>query len=376
MGKRRGNGEGTIYKRQDGRWCAQLVQDITAKRITVYGKNRKEVQDKLRQLINEQELGVITRGHITLTDWITIYLNDYKKPLVRESTLIRYESIFNLHIKPALGQLELKKLQTGHLQRFYNSLGEKLSLSVLKLAHTLLLQSLKQAAKEGLISRNVAANTLLPRKEKRAVTAIGKEDIARFIKINKQEKYFLPVFLALTTGLRRGEVLVLLWENVDLQQGYLDVKHSLSLGRKGKVLIVNGKTEKAQRTVPLPQELIKQLKEHKRKQLEQKLKIGSLYQDSHLLFTKANGTALTTACLHKHFKQMLKRANLSGKIRFHDLRHTYATMLLEAGENPKVIQELLGHANISTTMDIYSHVTSRLKRKAVQRLDNILEELG
>lgn len=383
MSRKRGNGEGSIYRRKDGRWSGQVTAEKDpstgkVKRVTVYGKTRKEVQEKVRKLLNDKILGVsINPDNTTIEEWIHFYLENYKKHSVRESTFIRYESIFKLYIKANIGHILLRKLQTSDLQKFYNKIIiQKFSLSVIKLIHTIIYQSLKQAVKEGTLARNVAEHTLFPKKQLSEATALSKKDLAGFINFNRNHKYFLPVFLALTTGIRRGELLALLWEDIDFRQGRLKICRSLSLGRQGRAIIAECKTEKSKRIIPLPVEISRELKLHKAKQIKQKLKMGSFFQDNGLVFCKKDGNSFTTAAFHKNFKNMLNQAGLSNKIRFHDLRHTYATLLLEAGENPKVIQELLGHANISTTLDIYSHVSSQLKEQAVEKINSILKELG
>lgn len=382
LGSKRANGEGSIYKRKDGRWSGQVSGEINPftgkiRRVTVYGKSRNEVQNKVRKLLNDRESGIsIGQDKITLETWLSTYLNNYKKQMVRESTFIRYESIINLHIRPNIGKIQLRTLKTSDLQTLYNKLISKFSLSVVKLSHSIIYQSLKQAVKENILPRNVAENTLIPRKQKKEVRPLKKEDIADFIRVNKDNKYFLPVFLSLATGMRRGEILALLWENVNLDKGYIQISKSISLGKHNRVTIVDCKTEKSKRIVPLPEVIIKELKRHKSEQLKNKLRMGTLFQDNGLVFSQKHGGYLTTACFHKNFKRMLRESGISTDIRFHDLRHTYATMLLEAGENPKTIQELLGHANISTTLNIYSHVSCRLKEKAAEKINVLLKNLG
>lgn len=192
----------------------------------------------------------------------------------------------------------------------------------------------------------------------------------RFLKALENDRLKAAFITLLGTGLRRGELLALKWQNVELKQGTVAVKETLAWIAKKGFVFQPPKTEKSRRTVPLPDDVLAELKRHKVRQAEERLMLGELYQDNGLVFATELGTPIIPRNFERKYKALLKKAGLTG-VKLHSLRHTYATRLLEAGENLKMVQELLGHSRISVTADIYSHVSPELKRSAVAKLNGM-----
>jgi len=222
-----------------------------------------------------------------------------------------------------------------------------------------------------LIFRNVTEATKPPRQTKKAFKSLTSEEVQRFLLIAKEDDLFPAFLLGLGTGLQRGEILGLRWQDVDLKAGTIKVTQSLVRTKAG-LKFEPPKTKMGNRLIPLPEEVLRELKRHKVRQNKIKLALGSAYEDHDLVFAGPLGKPRDPHGFWEHFKRLVKKAGLPS-VRVHDLRHTFASLLLERGENPKVVQELLGHSSIAVTMDIYSHVIPGLKEKAVAKLNDILK---
>jgi integrase len=236
--------------------------------------------------------------------------------------------------------------------------------------HTLIHGALEQAVKEGLVSRNVAEAVELPKDRKKEFTPLTPKQVRQFLTSIKGDRLYAAFLLELGTGLREGELFALRWQDIDFKNGVLTVRQTLTRV-KGQPVFKEPKTEKSRRTVPIPQDILSELKVHRARQAQEKLLLGPMYQDKDLVFATVDGRPLEKRSFLRHFEDLLAKSGLP-HVRFHDLRHTYATLLLQAGEHPKVVQELLGHAQISTTLDIYSHVLPELKQAAAAKLNKLL----
>jgi len=380
-------GRGTIYKRPDGRWAAQITVGYNpetgkAKRKTVYGNTKQEVARKLAEIIHQLNTdSYLEPTKLTLGQWLDKWLSEYKKGKLKAGTYENYETIINVHIKPVLGNIPLAKLQPHMLQAFYNEKLENgradgkggLSTRMVHYFHTIINQALKQAVKEGLLPRNPAEVTSPPAIKNKQMRPLTEEELLKFFDAAKDDRLYAAYVVAATTGLRRGELLGLCWDCVDFEKGIIIVKRQLLILKNGLTLEETTKTKSGKRTVVLPEDTIRELKAHRKRQVQEKLLLGEVYQDHNLVFCKPDGTPLDPSEFTKHFQRLLKKAGLP-EIRLHDLRHTYATLLLKKGVPAKIVQELLGHSSITITLDLYSHVTLEMKKLAAESLNGLLSK--
>jgi integrase len=374
MGKR-GNGEGGISRRKDGLYMARYtIQTATGvKRKTLYGKTRREVDEKLTKAKADRDSGLVfDTDNIKLGEYLARWLADSVRDTVRPTTFERYEQIVRLHIHPVLGKVKLKNLTSAHVRGLYREkLDAGLSPRTVQYVHVTLHKALKQAIADGLIPRNATEPVKPPqvrREEMRPLTAQQARILFDAAKGDRLEALYV---LAVTTGLRQGELLGLKWDDIDLEVGTLQVRRTLTIAKGGPVLSAP-KTKSSRRTVKLSQTTLEALRSHLKRQLEEIDRAGSLWSENGLIFASEAGEPLDRRYITTHrFKPLLKRAKLP-QIRFHDLRHTCATLLLSKNVNPKVVSEMLGHASIAITLDTYSHVLPNMQESAAKAMEEAL----
>lgn len=383
--RRRGQGEGSIYQRKNGYWAAQATvgyhADGTPIKKTFSGKNRKDVLDKLTAALGEKQKGIIIEpNRVTVSEWLDTWLKDYKKNTLRPTTWDSYEVQARCHLKPALGAVKLKDLRPEHLQRVLNEkLAAGLTPRSVRYIHQVIHGALDQAVKNQLVARNVSDMTELPPDKKKEIHPLTLEEAKQLLKAIGQDRLYAAILLEVGTGLRRGELLALTWKDIDLEEATLDVRRGLvrvrnrEADRKTFLTFQEPKTKKSRRTIPIPEDAVVELKRHRARQNREKLALGPAYEDGGLVFCTEDGKPIDPRNFSRHFGRLLKTASLP-HIRFHDARHTFATIMLELGENPKTVQEILGHSRISTTLDTYSHVSLDLERQAASRLNDALRE--
>lgn len=389
MGKR-SNGEGGMYKRADGIWCGQYyeVVDGVKRRKSVYGKTQKIVKSKLEERFKQMDYQEDEVEVVLLEDWVCEWLNDYKKNMLKQTTFENYFIYYETHIKNSkIGKMRLDHLTTNDLQSYYNdklqngrSDGKgKLSPRTVRYLHIIISGAIEQAVKNGIIDRNVSKYAVLPTKRSKEIKPLTIEEVNVFLETAKEDRLFALYLLEITTGMRKGEILGLKWNNIDvvnkrvtIQQSLCNIKDYSSDDRKYKLVLMEPKTEKSKRTLPLNDVVIVALVKHRERQNIEKQLYREIYNDSNVVFTREDGQFIHPRELLRRYHILLKKAGIEKK-RFHDLRHTFASILLNEKESPKVIQELLGHANISTTMDIYSHVLEETKVKSIEKLANKLQ---
>src|SRR5215212_10030441 len=359
MAKKRGNGEGSIYRRRDGRWVGQyLVHTAKGPQYRyLYGKTRAVVAEKLTKAMADRDSGLIfDAGKVTVGNYLDRWLADSVKGTVRTSTYERHEEIVRLHIKPSLGRVGLKKLTPAHVRGLYNEkLDSGLAPATVRKIHSTLHKALSQAVSDGIVPRN-AAHMKAPRPTPEEMRPLSEGEARAFLDAATQsgERFAALYVLAITTGLRRGELLGLRWDDVDLERGTLRVGRAL-VREGGRHTLGETKSRRGRRQVNLTARTVSALKAHRKRQLQERIKLTGLYEDRGLIFATSVGTPVNPENLVKRsFKPLLKGTGLP-EIRFHDLRHTCATLLLGRGVHPKLVQELLGHANIAMTLDTYSH---------------------
>lgn len=310
-------------------------------------------------------------NRITFGEHAENWLRTYARMHLRVTTVEGYESVFRNHAIPALGHLQLTKLTPLHLQELYaHKLSEGLGNRRVQYLHTIIHGCLKHAVKWGLLTRNVADAVDAPRPQRREHSALIPEQIGVLLKSVEGHPLEMIVQLAIGTGLRRGEILALSWDDVDLDAGVIRVRRSLVPTKAGN-RVQEPKTVKGRRSVPLPRSTVSALKHQRAKQAEHRLQLASLYQNNGLVCAREDGSPFQPGAVTQMFARLTKKAGLP-PIRFHDLRHTHASLLLERGVHPKVVQERLGHSTILVTMDTYSHVMPTLQQEAALKLDEAL----
>jgi integrase len=376
LSRKRGNGEGTIHRRKNGGWCAQYTVYTTKgrKRKTLYGKTRAEVAAKLTKVLSDREGGLAFEAkNLMLSEYLDLWLRDSVKGTVRLTTYQGYERIVRLHIKPTLGFVKLENLAPTHLRGLYRErLESGLAPRMVQLIHTTLHKALKQAAAAGLVPRNVAGMVKAPRSPTKEIKTLVPNQARALLQSAHTDRLEALFVLAVTTGMRQGELLGLKWDDVDMETGILQVRRTLSTAT-GRGFSFNApKTAKGRRSIKLPASAISSLRRHRETQQQESDNITGLWEDHGLVFTTHVGTPISRQDLiTRSFKPLLQRAELPN-IRFHDLRHTCATLLLGRGVHAKLVQELLGHATISVTLDTYSHVLPSMTDRTATAMEDVL----
>lgn len=376
MAKHRGHGEGSIYQRKDGRWTASITTE-GYRRKYLYGKTRREVQEKLKVALREQQQGVlVTSPQQTVAQFLQQWLKGHRSS-VRIRTYERYEQLVRIHIIPYIGHIQLQKLTPQHIQNLYIKLenavsGKKqLKSTTINVIHCMLHKALEDAMKWGLVVRNVCNAVSAPRRGRYEIKPLTMEQAKILLDTAKQDSLEAFWVLALTTGMRRGEMLALKWQDINFEQALLQVRRIFTRQPGNRYIETEPKTEKSKRSIMLTSIAIEALKRHQIHQLETKLAAGPDWEENDLVFCTMFGTPLNPNWVLKRFKSLLKKASLPD-IRLHDLRHSVATILLSMGTHPKIVQELLGHNRIQETIDTYSQVLPTIHRDAVSKLENLL----
>ncbi len=375
MAGKRGQNEGSIYKRPDGRWCAQVNLGYVngkRKRKYLYGDTRAEVAKQMTTILRDVQQGIpVATERLTVSTFLDRWLEDSVKPSVRPSTYADYETTVRLHLKPVLGRIGLTRLTARDVQKMMNEAihaGEP----VATVRHTRLILSiaLGRAMKWRLVAINAASLVEAPRTEHHEIQPLTPEQTMKLLKSVRGDRLEALYTVAVAIGLRRGEALGLTWDCIDFDTATLTVRYQLQ--RIAKTLTrVEPKTARSRRTVALPSVVVDALRRHKIRQLEERLLAGSRWQDTGYIFTTGIGTPLDGRSVTRFFTDTLKRAELP-HVRFHDLRHGCATLLLMQGASLRAIMETLGHSQIGVTANIYAHVGETIKRETAAMMDAAL----
>jgi integrase len=364
-----------ITKREDGRYMARYTVHTPdgPKRKTIYGRKYKEVEKKLAEARGDAARGLIfDADNLKLGEYLDRWLTDSVADTVRPTTFERYEQIVRVHIRPALGNLKLKNVTPAHVRGLYrDKLEVGLSPRTVRYIHVTLHKALKQAVADGLIPRNATVAVNPPQVRKEEIRPLTAEQVKTLFEAVRGDRLESLYILAVHTGLRQGELLGLKWGDVDLEAGALHVRRTLTTP-KGGPLLTTPKTKGSRRTVKLSPTALEALRNHLERQLREIDQAGDLWRENGLIFASESGEPLNRHYITTHhFKPLLKRASLP-EIRFHDLRHTCATLLLTKNVNPKVVSEMLGHATIAITLDTYSHVLPNMQSEAAQAMEDAL----
>jgi integrase len=371
-GRVRANGEGAIYKRPDGRWTARLT--LAKGRKDFYGKTREEVNRKLIAALRDQQAGLpIVGERLTLAQFLKDWLES-TKPALRDRTYETYEIILRLHIMPQLGKHRLARLGPQQVQSLYSDrLLTGLSAQSVRKIHAILHRALRDAVRWNLVARNVADLVTPPRDQRREMKTLDPSQARRLIEAARGDRLEALYVLALTTGMRLGEILALRWVDVDLEGASLQVRGTLNRSSEG-LKIGEPKTSGSRRKVALGESAIEALRRHRLSQTAERLLRGPDWEVRGLVFTNEIGKPIeATNFRRRSFEPLLEKAGVP-PMRFHDLRHTAATLLLGLGVHPKIVSERLGHSRVGITLDLYSHVTPIMQREAAEAMETVLSQ--
>jgi len=379
MPKRRANGEGNIRKRKDGRWEGRYTagrDPETGKTIyrNVLGRTQAEVKEKLKQAIQENtEVDTIKAEQYTVGQWMDVWFENYAKIKVRPSSHQTYKSYIENHIKPNIGSVPLGKLSSLQVQKLYRKLLAKgrvdrieakgqpkgLSPKTVRNINQVIFSAMDFARSQKLIAFNPTDGCALPKLEHQEMKTIPAEQLTSFLREAKESGVFEMYYIELATGLWRGELLGLKWKDLDLQQGSLRVQRQVSR-INGEVVEAPLKTKNSYRTILLGADAVKILKEQ-----------GKKSGDSPYAFPSPTGGPISPDSVLQMLHRVLERAGLP-KVRFHDLRHTFATVALQNSVDIKTVSGMLGHYSAGFTLDTYAHITTAAKREAAKTVGSIL----
>ena len=379
MAKRRANGEGSIRKRSDGRWEGRYTagrNPETGKPVykNVLGKTQAEVKAKLKAAIEESaSLDVMNAEQYTTGQWMDVWFENCAKIKVRPSSHQTYRGYIDNHIKPNIGDIPLGKLSSLHLQKLYKKLlaggrverieaksqPKGLSAKTVRNINQVISSAMDFAKDQKLISSNPTDGCALPKPEHKEMKTLPVEQLTSFLREAKESGVFELYYIELATGLRRGELLGLKWEDIDLAQGSLRVQRQIAR-INGEVIEAPLKTKNAYRTLPLSADAVGVLQEQRKKS-----------GNSPYVFPSPTGGPISPDSVLHMLHRILKRAGLS-KVRFHDLRHTVATLALQNGVDIKTVSGMLGHYSAGFTLDTYTHVTTSAKKEAANTMGSIL----
>jgi integrase len=382
MGKR-GQNEGSIFQRKDKRWVAVIDlgwENGRRKRKSFYGKTAAEVREQLLKARGDHSHGLtIAIEKESVAQFLDRWIENSVKPNVRPLTYQQYHQHVRLYMIPALGKWRLSKLTPQHVQTFINGQMKKgLSPRTAQLSLVILRHALQQAVKWGLVGRNVAKLIDSPKVRRPEVKPLDAAQARMFLDAAKGERLEALYSVALSIGLREGEALGLRWCDVDIDKRRLSIRQSLQrvggkrFGQPGKLQFVEPKTDRSRRTLHMPDAIARALPAHRVRQLQERLIAGSGWKENGLVFATTIGTPLEPRSAVTDFKRILEKAELPQSIRFHDLRHSAASLLLAQGVQLRAIMELLGHSTIALTANTYSHVMPSMMQEMADKMDQIL----
>ena len=376
MAKRRPSGDGMVRKREDGRWEGRIVVGHKKNGDPIHryvlARTQKELIVKLHDCIEMYRDADLTEdSNMTLGEWLDRWINEYIIFTIRESTLDSYKAMIKNQIKPYLGDRPLSALTTQELQKFYNTVkkkgrvkpdklhGTELADSMVRGIHMMLHEALDMAVRLRLIVKNPTVGTTIPKNNYPPKQILNDEQLDRFMKrIRQDERWYDFFYTELTTGLRRGEICGLKWEDFDAENGKLKVRRSVAKRKGGGLNIGETKTETGTRTIVLPPSTAELLRKRKETAVSEWI-FPNIYEPE---------KPMHPDYAYHRLKTLLKQAELP-LIRFHDLRHTFATMALEHGMDVKTLSATIGHVSSATTLDIYSHITDTMQRQAAVHID-------
>jgi integrase len=373
---KRGAHEGSIYQRQDGRWAASVhLGYANGRRLrkTFYGRTRRDVQERMTTALGQVQarLPVRSDDRETVAAYLYRWLDTSARQRVRPRTLAGYRLIVDKHLIPAIGREPVAKLTPAQVQVMLNAKSASGSKpQTTRNIHAVLRRALTQGLRWGVVSRNVATLVDLPRVDREEIRGLSPAGARAVMTALAGDRIEPLVLLTLSTGLRQGEALGLRWQDVDLEAGTVRVRHSLQRMPGRGIELGEPKTARSRRTLALPTSTANALRMHRKSQLQERLWAGSRWQEADFVFTTSIGTPMIGSDVTRRFQALLRGAGLP-PMRFHDLRHGAASLLLAQGVHPRVVMEMLGHSTITLTMNVYSHVIPDLQREAATKMEAV-----
>ena len=381
MARRRQNGEGTIRKRSDGRWEGRVIvghmEDGTPISEYVYARTQKELLLSLHNVMEDQRGIDLNENSLkTLGEWLDQWVEEHGKLNLRPNTYVGYKRMIR-KVKEYLGDKQIKKVTTADIQHMYNQLKAKgrdqpdkngtyeLSAASVRSIHMMLHEALDAAVGARLIAKNPTKGTSIPKLDRKEMKVLNDEQLDKFLdEIEKEPVWYDFFYTAITTGLRRGEICGLKWEDLDIRMGTLRIRRTVTVGPKKELVIGDPKTETGKRTIILPQSTLELLIRRRASAITEWIFPSILYPEKPVAPSSA----------YNRLKEILRSSGLPD-IRFHDLRHTFATHALKNGIDAKTLSGLLGHTNASFTLDTYTHITDDMKQHASNVVEDFMTEL-
>lgn len=372
-------------KRTDGSHFWQITIElpkdpITGKRVRKYKSvegTKKDAERAMHEYIRELEKGYyVTDSKITISEWIDTWLEVYITPNVSPTTLSRYQGMIKRYIKPIIGHMQVQQLNTLAVQAWVNGLkispssGKPMAAATVKHAYHVLKGCMDKAVLAGIIPRSPCIGIMLPKGQKKAAIIYDEEQIKQLINAAKGTEMELVIDMELCLGLRRGELLGLWWQDIDWEKKQVRIIRNRVVVN-GKSVVKEPKTENSVRVIDMPDQLVQKLKLHQWACRANQLKLGKAYMESDYIVVHPDGKPIYPEYLSQMLTKLQKKADLP-QCRFHDLRHLCATIMLLQGVNVKVAQERLGHKDIATTMNIYSHVLPSSAKEAAEKIGSLV----
>jgi integrase len=372
---KRGSGEGSIYKRSDGRWAGVVDLgwlDGKRNRKSMYAKTRKEVQEKLNTALLSHRRGLSFQSEtLTVSEFLFDWLAESVKPIVRPRTYQSYAELVRLHLEPSLGRIRLSRLTPRDVRKLINSkLNAGLSPRRVQYIHAVLRKALSQAEKDGSVARNVSKLADAPKVEQAEISPFDPNEARLFVKAISGERLEALYLLAIAIGLRQAEILGLSWKDIDFDKSQCIVRKTLQR-IDGEFRFVEPKTTRSRRTLALPDIVITSLKEHKGRQVGEMLVAGDNWENSDLVFTDLSGKPLADSVVRRRFYRILEGAGLRRQ-RFHDLRHACASLMISQGVPSREVMETLGHSTIAMTLNRYAHIFQEAQKETADKMGKLL----
>ncbi len=371
---RRGRGEGSIFERKDGTWAAVIDASKTTgdgskrRRVTVYGSTKTEVMAKLQTLKVRFGNGVLEPSRVPLADFLDRWLEEGAKPTIRDNSYQRYVDVVKLYLKPYIGAIPLDRLAATHVHSLMAALDAKQkSPRTKQLAHATLRRALNKAVAWRLLSSSPMTGIDAPKYVRPVMQVLDRAQAGAFLDHVKDNRLSALFVLAISCGMRQGEILGLQWSQVDLERARLTVRHTLTEKRGRITGLTEPKSKAGTRVICLPAVAVRALRKHR------ELLFGEGLAACAWVFPNSEGQPFLKSNFMRGFKALRSSCpTVLPQIRFHDLRHTCATLLLESGVQAKTVQEMLGHANIALTLQTYAHVLPSMRSDAAAKMDEAL----